>query len=345
MPSNKGLNTAKAGKKDEFFTQLTDIEKELKHYTAFFKGKTVLCNCDDPRVSNFFRYFALNFKRLGLKKLITTCYKNQNPDLFSDYTTDKAVSLVYDGSLDITTLESLESIPTVPLRGNGSYDSPECVELLEQADVVVTNPPFSLFGEYVSFLIKHNKKFLIIGNINSIATQSIFPLFADNKIWLGISIHSGDRVFNVPDYYPLKASGCGIDADGKKWIKVKGVRWFTNIDNQQRHEPFISYQSYKPELYPKLDNFDAIFVKNTVDIPSDYNDVMCVPITFLDKYNPDEFEIVAFNRDADGTLSVFPYGTGAIPTGTLLNPMLKERPYLKGKRLFSRLLIRRKQTN
>lgn len=154
MPSNKGLNTAKAGKNDEFFTQLTDIEKELKHYTAFFKGKTVLCNCDDPRVSNFFRYFALNFKRLGLKKLITTCYKNQNPDLFSDYTTDKAVSLVYDGSLDITTLESLESIPTVPLRGNGSYDSPECVELLEQADVVVTNPPFFLIWRICIFSYK-----------------------------------------------------------------------------------------------------------------------------------------------------------------------------------------------
>lgn len=345
MPSNKGLNTAKARKKDEFFTQLSDIEKEMKHYTAFFRGKTVLCNCDDPRISNFFRYFALNFKRLGLKKLITTCYKNQNPDLFSEYATEQAISLIYDGSFDITTLDSLANIPTIPLKGNGSYDSPECVELLEQADVVVTNPPFSLFGEYVTFLMKHNKKFLIIGNINSVATQSIFPLIADNKVWLGISIHSGDRIFNVPDDYPLKASGCGIDENGRKWIKVKGVRWFTNIDNKQRHEPFISYQTYQPELYPKLDNFDAIFIKNTADIPSNYDGVMCVPITFLDKYNPEEFEIVAFNKDKEGKLSIFPYGTGATPTGTILNTVLKERAYLNGVRKIYRLLIRWKQNN
>lgn len=251
----------------------------------------------------------------------------------------------YEGSLDINTLDSLANIPTKPLKGNGSYDSPECVELLKEADVVVTNPPFSLFGRYITFLMEHNKKFLIIGNINSIATQSVFPLVADNKVWLGISIHSGDRVFNVPDYYPLEASNCGIDENGKKWIRVKGVRWFTNIENQQRHEPFISYQNYSPELFPKLDNFDAIFVKNTADIPEDYYGVMCVPLSYLDKHNPEQFEIVAFNRDADGKLSVFAYGNGDTPTGVLLNPMLKERPYINGVRKSYRLLIRRKKTN
>jgi hypothetical protein len=356
MADNKGLTKAKAGKKDEFFTQLSDIENELKYYKAHFQGKTVLCNCDDPRVSNFFRYFALNFKKLGLKKLITTCYKNQNPDLFSDYSTEQAVYLIYDGSLDIKTLQNLDEIPVEPLTGNGSYDSPECVKLLEESDIVVTNPPFSLFREYVAQLIKYDKKFLIIGNVNAITYKEIFPLIMANKLWLGASIHSGDRKFNVPDDYPLTAAGCGIDSDGKKYIRVKGVRWFTNLDYKERHEELILYRSYNPDDYPKFDNYDAINVDKTSDIPFDYDGVMGVPITFMDKYNPDQFEIVAFRKGVDGKDLVYSYTadnqqitppdsarfnhTSEFSYEELRNPAINERPYINGKRMYARILIR-----
>lgn len=307
MADNKGLTKAKAGKKDEFFTQLSDIENELKYYKAHFQGKTVLCNCDDPRISNFTRYFILNFKVLGLKKLITTCYKNQNADLFSVGNSEKAVYLEYVGTENESSIPTPEEIGFKHLDGDGDFRSKECIKLLEEADIVVTNPPFSLFREYVAQLIKYDKKFLIIGNVNAITYKEIFPLIMANKLWLGASIHSGDRKFNVPDDYPLTAAGCGIDSDGKKYIRVKGVRWFTNLDYKERHEELILYRSYNPDDYPKFDNYDAINVDKTSDIPFDYDGVMGVPITFMDKYNPDQFEIVAFRKGVDGKDLVYSY--------------------------------------
>ena len=290
--ANKNLNKAKEAKKDEFYTQLDDINNELKHYREHFRGKTVLCNCDDPRVSNFFTYFAYNFEFLGLKKLITTCYKNQNMDLFSQNQSEQAVYLIYEGDKNGDHIPNADEIGVMPLKGDGDFRSKECIELLKEADIVVTNPPFSLFREYVAQLIEYDKKFLIIGNVNAVKYKELFPLIMNNKIWLGASIHSGDRKFWVPNDYELNAAGCGIDETGRKYIQVKGVRWFTNLDYKERHENLILYKHYTPEEYPKFENFDAININRTEDIPCDYNGVMGVPITFMDKYNPEQFEIL-----------------------------------------------------
>ena len=294
--ANKNLNEAGAAKRDEFYTQLTDIENELRHYREHFRGKTVLCNCDDPRVSNFFHYFAYQFEALGLKRLITTCYKNQTPDLFSQHDCERAISLVYDGDKNGNRVPDPEEIGIHELKGDGDFRSPECIELLMQADIVVTNPPFSLFREYVAQLMQFDKKFLIIGNVNALTTKDIFPLIMENRLWLGASIHSGDRKFWVPDDYELNAAGCGIDETGRKFIRVKGVRWLTNLDYKERHEDLILVRHYTSEEYPTYDNFDAIEVGNTSDIPSDYDGMMGVPITFLDKYNPDQFEILGITK-------------------------------------------------
>ena len=290
--AHKNLNKAKEAKKDEFYTQLEDINNELRHYREHFRGKIVLCNCDDPRVSNFFTYFAYNFEYLGLKKLITTCYKNQDADLFSQGQCEKAVYLVYEGDKNGNHIPDAEEIGVLPLKGDGDFRSRECIELLKEADIVVTNPPFSLFREYVAQLMEYDKKFLIIGNVNAITYKELFPLIMQNKIWMGASIHSGDRKFWVPDGYELQAAGCGMDETGKKYIRVKGVRWFTNLDDKERHDNLILYKKYTPEEYPKYENFDAIEVGKTADIPFDYEGMMGVPITFLDKYNPDQFEIL-----------------------------------------------------
>lgn len=294
--ANKNLSRAKAAKKDEFYTQLEDINNELLHYTKQFSGKTVLCNCDDPRVSNFFTYFAYNFKFLGLKKLITTCYKNQNMDLFSQNKCESAVYLEYMGDKNGNSIPDAEEIGVKPLKGDGDFRSKECIELLKEADIVVTNPPFSLFREYVAQLMEYDKKFLIIGNLNAVTYKEIYPLIENNKMWMGASIHSGDRKFWVPDDYELKAAGCGIDETGRKYIRVKGVRWFTNLDYKERHNNLILYKNYLPESYPQYDNFNAINVDKTSDIPCDYDGVMGVPITFLDKYNPEQFEIVGLTQ-------------------------------------------------
>ena len=294
--ANRNLNKAKEAKKDEFYTQLEDINNELRHYREHFRGKTVLCNCDDPRVSNFFTYFAYNFEFLGLKKLITTCYKNQNIDLFSQNKSEQAVYLVYEGDKNGDHIPNAEEIGVRPLKGDGDFRSKECIELLKEADIVVTNPPFSLFREYVAQLMEYGKKFLIIGNVNAITTKEIFPLILKNKMWLGASIHSGDRKFWVPNDYDLRAAGCGIDETGRKFIRVKGVRWFTNLDYKERHDDIILYKKYNSEEYPTLDNFDAICVNKTIDIPSDYDGIMAVPITFLDKFNPDQFEILGLTQ-------------------------------------------------
>ena len=320
MARNNELGAAKTAKKDEFYTQLTDIEKEMRYYRKHFKGKTVLCNCDDPFESNFFKYFVLNFNRLELKKLIATWYATSpimgsqlkycmdasgqmyisfDSELTADNNTKRpykaVVSVVYDKTgdggvdmFDVAELFRSGENQLTELSGDGDYRSDECLELLQEADIVVTNPPFSKFREYVSTLIKYDKKFIIIGNINAATYKETFPLIQHNKMWLGASIHSGDRAFYVPDDYPLDAASCGIDeSTGRKFIRVKGVRWYTNLDHKQRHEELILVKRYSPELYPRFDNYDAINVNITADIPCDYAGMMGVPITFLDKYCPE----------------------------------------------------------
>ena len=307
------LNAAAKAKKDEFYTQLTDIEKEMRYYRKHFKGKTVLCNCDDPFEYNLFKYFVLNFNRLGLKKLIATCYATspiagQQLSLFDVVGGDEeqrnkpykaVVTKVYDVTgdggvdmFDVAELFKTHENELVELEGNGDFRSEECLALLDEADIVVTNPPFSLFREYVSVLMEHEKHFIIIGNVNAITYKEFFPLLKENKVWIGASIHSGDRKFYVPDDYPLNAAGCGIDEDGRRFIRVKGVRWYTNLDIKQRHEELILVKRYTSLDYLSYENFDAINVDKTVDIPCDYAGIMGVPITFLDKYSPDQFEII-----------------------------------------------------
>ena len=326
MSNNNNLQKAKTDKKDEFYTQLSDIENELKHYQKNFRSKTVLCNCDDPRISNFFRYFSLNFEKLKLKKLITTCYKSQQMDLFSKHDSEKAIYLEYVGDKNDNKVPDPDEIGIFHLESDGDFRSDECIEILKQCDIVCTNPPFSLFREYVSQLIKYKKKFIIIGNQNAITYKEIFSLIQDNKIWLGSSIHSGDREFGVPDNYPITASGFRIDGGGKKFIRVKGVRWFTNIDYKERHEDLILYKKYNKGDYPKYDNYDAININKTKEIPIDYKGVMGVPITFLDKYNPEQFEIIGMDRPTMKEL-----------TGK------QTRFHLNGKEIYARIIIKNKQ--
>ena len=281
---NANLHNAKKARNDEFYTMLTDIEKEMKYYRSQFKGKVIYCNCDDARESNFFKYFANNFEFLGLKKLVTTGYKAEG----------KGVVLVYEGDKNGNRMVDDNEIITRELEGNGDFRSEECIEFLKEADIVVTNPPFSLFREYVAQLMEYGKKFIVFGNMNAVTYKEIFPYIKDNKLWFGASIHSGDRKFYVPDNYPLEAAGCGIDEDGKRYIKVKGVRWFTNMYHEEI-KPLDLYARYSNESYPKYDNYDAIEVSKTAEIPMDYDGVMGVPITFLDKYCPEQFEIVDIN--------------------------------------------------
>ena len=288
--ANKNLNKAKEAKKDEFYTQLEDINNELRHYREHFRGKTVLCNCDDPRVSNFFKYFAYNFEFLGLKKLIATCYKNQDVNLFSEGTSEQAVYLVYEGDKNGNHIPDDEEIEVLPLKGDGDFRSAECIEFLKEADIVVTNPPFSLFREYVAQLIKHDKKFLIIGNKNSVTTKEIFPLFQNNKIWSGFTPWTGGMWFETSGGFYDK------EINGKTLSNVPAI-WLTNLDHKKRHEEIILYKSYSPEEYPTYFNYDAIEVSKTADIPMDYEGNMGVPITFLDKYNPDQFEIIGKSSD------------------------------------------------
>lgn len=314
--ANANLGAAKTAKKDEFYTQLTDIEKEMRYYRKHFKGKTVLCNCDDPFESNFFKYFVLNFNRLGLKKLIATCYTGspiagKQLSLFDIIGDDEekqdkpykaVVTKVYDVTgdggvdmFDVAELFKSHESELTELYGDGDFRSEECLALLDEADIVVTNPPFSLFREYVATLMEHDKKFIIIGNVNAITYKEFFPLLKENKVWIGPSIHSGDRKFYVPDDYPLNAAGCGVDEDGRRFIRVKGVRWYTNLDIRQRHEEMILVKRYSPEEYPSYENYGAIEVSKTSDIPCDYAGVMGVPITFMDKYSPDQFEILGLS--------------------------------------------------
>lgn len=312
--SNKDFIKAARNKKDEFYTQLTDIEKEMMHYKDFFKGKIVFCNCDDPEYSNFWLYFQLNFYALGLKKLIATHYEAEKPSY--------KLEMIADDSGDFI---KLPDIKTTPLQQNGDFRSPECIEILKEADVVITNPPFSLFREYIAQLIEYDKKFIILGNQNCLTYKEVFPLFATNKIWYGVSIHSHGRDFRVPEDYPLKAYEFRTDAEGNKFINVKGVRWITNVDYDKRHEPMILYKHYTPEEYPTYDNFDAIEVSKTAEIPVDYDGIMGVPISFIDKYSPEQFEIIGLDRYT-------------VPKECLVGG----RVAINGKPTYARILIRRK---
>ncbi len=299
--ANSNLHRAKKAKNnDEFYTRLTDIENELRHYKHHFKGKVVYCNCDDPRESQFFHYFSYNFEHLGLKKLITTCYKSQDKDFFSKHDSEKAIYLEYVGDKKGNRVPDPEDIGIKHLKGDGDFSSEETIELLKQVDIVVTNPPFSLFREYVAQLMEYNKKFLIVGHKNAITYKEIFPLLKDNKLWIGYN--SGGMNFKVPDDY--QESQSVYIKDGEKWQNV-GAIWYTNLAISKQHEDLILYKEYNPEEYPKYDNYDAINVGRTKNIPMDYKGEMGVPITFMNKYNPEQFEIIKFRKgDDDKDLSI-----------------------------------------
>lgn len=307
MAGNVMLQNAKSAKNDEFYTQLVDIENELRHYKEHFKGKTIFCNCDDPYESNFFKYFALNFNFLGLKKLICTSY-DKSPVAYTQLALFDDLEKTYpnnnrraykieitevddynnDGAFDLADVEYLlrnKKNTMSLLKGNGDFHNEECVELLKEADIVVTNPPFSLFREYVAQLVEYNKKFLIIGNVNAITYKDIFQLIKNEKIWGGYTFNKTIE-FEVPKEYR------GEIKNGKKYGKVPAITWFTNLDTTKRHEELILYKQYSPEEYPKYDNYDAIEVGKVTDIPCDYYGIMGVPLTFLDKYSPNQFEIL-----------------------------------------------------
>lgn len=311
--ANERLKNANRNKSDEFYTKLEDIEKELKYYKEYFKNKTVFCNCDDPFESNFFKYFALNFNTLGLKKLICTCYDSSpfvgtQLSLFDlNYDIPNRNKKAYkieisevsdengDGAIDLTDVEYLlknKKNMFTTLKGDGDFRSEECIELLKQADIVVTNPPFSLFREYVAQLIEYNKNFLIIGNQNAITYKEFFKLIKEGKVWMGASIHNGDREFRVPNDYDL-SNNYRFDEYGNKYVKVRGPRWWTNLDYKERHDEIILYKTYNEYDYPEYVNYDAINVDKTSDIPVDYFGYMGVPITFMDKYSPNQFNIIA----------------------------------------------------
>ena len=304
--ANKNLNAAKKAKKDEFYTQLSDIERELRHYRKHFQGKTVLCNCDDPYESNFFKYFALRFNQLGLKKLICTCYNGspiQGNELvikFEGFDSEptkvaykveitEVKDLNGDGAVDLTDVKYLlqNEKNVMSVLQTGDFRSKECIELLQKSDIVVTNPPFSLFREYVGQLMEYGKKFLIVGHQNAITYKEIFPLLRNNKVWLGYGFKGAAAHFFSP--YDDTATASSHKED---MIRVSGVNWFTNLEIPKRNEQLDLVCKYTPEDYPYYDNYDAVNVKKTQDIPCDFNGMMGVPITFLNKYNPEQFEII-----------------------------------------------------
>lgn len=379
MADNASLGAAKNAKNDEFYTQYSDIEAEMNAYVEYnpdvFRGKTILLPCDDPEWSNFTKYFAANFERFGLKKLISTSYAkgagNRQLSLFEmesplydankHETRGKLFTLTRDkddsGSIDTDDIEFSSY-----LEGDGDFRSAEVCRLRDEADIIITNPPFSLFRPFLSWIMEGKKLFAIIGNQNAITYKEVFPLLMDNLVWLGYSIHSGDRKFNVPDDYPLEAATCGVDPDGRKYIRVKGVRWFTNIDHGGRHEPLqldtmahnLKFnKSLKKKLekdfqsigYPHYDNYDAIEVPFTECIPSDYFGLMGVPITFMDKYNPQQFEIVgSFNNSNQRDKAKERYVLSA-DTPTLINGVEKtwNGPVVNKIPLYKRIVIRPKK--
>lgn len=316
MAKSNSLGRAKDAKQDEFYTQLADIENELRHYRPHFKGKTVLCNCDDPYESNFFKYFALNFNKLKLKKLIATCYSGSPItgallSLFGDETEDErrtpykaVVTTVHDTTgeggidmLDVAELFRTGENTIERLHSDGDFRSPECLELLDESDIVVTNPPFSLFREYLTTLIDHNKQILIIGSENAITYKEVFRLLQEDKVWLGYN--NGDMAFQVPDDYEPRATRYWQDETGQKWRSMGNICWYTNLDIKKRHEEMILVKRCKPESYPKYENYDAIEVSKLADIPCDYRGIMGVPITFMDRYSPDQFVILGRRGDLE----------------------------------------------
>jgi hypothetical protein len=337
---NKTLNAASRAKNDEFYTQIADIETECRHYKGHFKGKTIFCNCDDPYESDFFKYFALNFNHLGLKKLLASCYigspiANTQLSLF-DYESAENKTTKSPHKIEITEMADenagdMKGLPLVEyilrnkknvltrLQGDGDFRSSECLDMLKEADIVVTNPPFSLFREYIAQLIEYDKKFLIIGSLNAITYKEIFKLIKENKLWLGYGFNGGNAYFKIPQY---REFADGVYNPETGMVKFRNVQWFTNLDHTKRHEKMFLYKSYSPCDYPKYDNYDAVEVNKLTAIPKDYNGIMGVPITFLDKYNPDQFEIIG-------------------QTGVDVE-VTKGRVYVNGKRLYSRILIKRK---
>jgi len=299
VSKRSNLTRAKTNKKDEFYTQLKDIENELKHYKDHFKDKVVYCNADDPRVSNFFHYFSYNFEYLGLKKLITTCYQNQEMDLFSMHDMESAIALVYEGEKDKGRIPTVENIGVIELKGDGDFRSPEAIEFLKEADIVVTNPPFSLFREYVAQLVEYEKDFIIMGNNNAITYKEVFPLIRDEKLWLGHHSNKTIEFMLSPEYEKWDR----VDEEGNKYGKVPAISWFTNLDTPKRHEEIILYRSYSPEEYPKYDNCNAINVDRVTEIPKDYYGVIGVPITYLGSHNPDQFEIIGITKTWDNFAS------------------------------------------
>jgi hypothetical protein len=340
--SNKNLHKASKAKKDEFYTQLVDIEKELKHYKDQFKGKIVYCNCDDPFESNFFKYFASKFNELKLKKLITTSFSGSpiiggQLELFKmagskgkqpiKIEINKVPDSNADGSIGLADVEYLlkhDANVSTPLKGTGDFRSDECVELLKQADIVVTNPPFSLFREYVAQLVEHKKKFLILGDQNAITYKEIFKLIKENKLWLGYD-NGGTKWFQVPKEYDIDTESRKKIVNDIKYFSMGRILWYTNLDTTKRHENLTLYKNYSPKEYPKYDNYDAIEVSKALDIPQGYNGAMGVPITFLDKYNPEQFEIIGLDRYTEG------------------NTMPNKRMHINGKEIYARVLIKNKK--
>ena len=315
MAANANLHKAKNAKNDEFYTQLTDVAKELMHYKAHFKDKIVLCNCDDPTWSAFWKYFHLNFAELGLKKLISTHYDKTEPTYKMEYTGGD------DNNIEVGVKTSLE--------GNGDFRNQECLDLLDESDIVVTNPPFSLFREYVAVLMEHEKKFLIIGNRNALTYKEIFPLIRNNELWLGNGFQNGNAYFNIPKNSDTSIYAKGVYDEETGLVKFRNCVWFTNMDLAKRHEKIILWKNYTPEEFPKYDNYDAINVSKVSDIPCDYDGVMGVPITIIDFYSPEQFEIVGIS-------------------GSLANPIIIDgsrksgRFYIDGKRMYDRIVIRKK---
>ena len=366
MAGNSNLYASRGDRADEFYTQLSLIESELKHYKGHLKDKVVFCNCDDPFESNFFKYFAMNFNKLGLKKLIATCYAtspilNTQLDLFDTETViDKEESKKkpykieiaevkdenQDGRVDLADVEYLlrnRKNALTLLQEDGDFRSAECVELLKQADIVVTNPPFSLFREYVAQLMEHKKSFIIIGNQNAVTYKEIFPLLKKNIMWLGYN--SGHFWFMVPDTYEEKATDFKIDANGQKWRRMGNICWFTNLDIEKRHEDMPIFREYSPDVYPKYDNYDSIEVSKTADIPCDYYGVMGVPITFMDKYSPEQFEVVGIttnDRENLWGLKIRTYTAADAENYTILNAASVLNIGGKLKAMYARVLIRRK---
>lgn len=336
MPGNKDLNKAKDAKKDEFYTTRQDIEAELCHYAEHFKDKVVYCNCDDPVTSEFWQFFVRNFKPYGLKKLIATHYEPDEKNYA--YSLEICEDTNGDGRIDYLDEPTVKQLPC-----NGDFRSAACIELLKEADIVVTNPPFSLWREYIGQLVEYKKRFIIIGNVNAIKYKEVFPLFKENRLWLGVSIHSGDRKFYVPDDYPLNASTCGIDDEGRRFIRVKGVRWFTNLDVPQRHVPIdLRGNYYSADKNPRYDNYDAIEVSKTADIPCDYDGIMGVPLTFMDRFCPEQFDII---WEASGNTRASAPKEVLDQLGYIQNK--EDRGgccMISGKRCYDRIFIRKKES-